>query len=63
MFDEKEKTDRNDIIELIGETEKLKLAFKFIDFSDLPEGLQKALKNFVKAVSDLEVQFKKMIKA
>lgn len=37
------------------------MAFKFIDISDLPEGLQKALKNFVKAVSDLEIQFKKMI--
>jgi hypothetical protein len=56
-----DKIERNDIIELIGETEKLKLAFKFIDISDLPEGLQKALKNFVKAVSELEVQFKKMI--
>jgi hypothetical protein len=61
MFNE--KADKNDIIELIGEAEKLKLAFKFIDISDLPEGLQKALKNLVKAVSELEVQFKKMIKA
>ena len=61
MSEEEKKVERNDIIELIGETEKLKLAFKFADLSDLPKGLQKALRNLVKALADVELQFKKMI--